>query len=94
MVPEGKRFLTIHEAAEVACTTTDVFLREASSYGIRAERFMGNLLYRRADVELAMARTWRSDEETPRAMRSSRDVATAVAIAHRAIQKAARNPEK
>jgi hypothetical protein len=94
MVPDGKRFLTIHEAAEVACTTTEVFLREAPSYGIRPERFMGTLLYRRVDIENAMTRSWRPDEERPQAMRASRDIAGAVALAHRAIQKAARHPEK
>jgi hypothetical protein len=58
----GKDFFTVEEAAAYACVSPAQFRAKAIEYGIRSFRFMGRVVYRRADIARAMeqefARQW------------------------------------
>lgn len=52
----GKDYLTVDEAAHYACVSPRQFRIHADKLGILPFRFMGKIVYRRADLQRAMER--------------------------------------
>ena len=55
----GKDYLTANEAAHYACVSLSQFQRKAGEYGLAPFRWMGKLVYRKADIQAAMENEWR-----------------------------------
>jgi hypothetical protein len=55
----GKDYLTPLEAAEYACVPLPVFEQFAQQHGILPFPWMGQTVYRKADIQMAMERAWR-----------------------------------
>lgn len=50
----GKDYLTVIEAAHYAGVSVAQFNRHRKAYGITPRRFMGKVLYRKADLQAAI----------------------------------------
>ena len=51
-------YLTAEEAAEYACVPLETFEAHAHEHGIVPFAFLGHLVYRKADLQMAMERAW------------------------------------
>ena len=50
----GKDYLTLDEAAFYAGVSSSQFRARAKTYGIHPRKFMGKMLYRKADIQQAI----------------------------------------
>ena len=58
----GKDYLTIAEAAHFCGVSESQFREKAPRYGLTPRKFMGKVLYRRADLKEAIESAWRQSE--------------------------------
>jgi len=54
----GKDFFTEEEAAHYACVSQSQFRAKRAEYSLQAFRWMGKVVYRRADIQRAMEEAW------------------------------------
>lgn len=76
----GKDYFTREEAAHYCCVSLSKFTEQHRCYGLLPFRFMGRVVFRKADIQQAMENQWERYTGSPNAFAGRAPISALYAI--------------